>query len=156
MADLPTIVAVEDNPGDILLLQEAFREAGVEMRMLVAENAVQAYNLMKAHISPDLVLIDLNLPVIPGTAVLREVLSHEPWKRPPAVVLSSSQADRDRTAALEIGADEYVVKPSHFDEYVGLAKRLATYLRRRTTGSSGPAKGRVRRLADSGLQPKLA
>lgn len=135
----PRVLIVEDNPGDIHLIKEAFQEARLEAEILVAENAVQAFTYMRdlpEAEAPNLVLIDLNLPIIKGPTVLREVREHRPWKRSRAVVLSSSSAEQEISTCLKLGADEYVVKPTAFEDYVALAQ----YLRRHFDATSPAAR----------------
>jgi CheY-like chemotaxis protein len=80
MGDKPLIVHVEDNPGDAMLVEEALAEAGIEVEVVLAVNAVELYRLMRSLTTkPDLVIIDLNLPVIPGHRVLQEIRHDREW-----------------------------------------------------------------------------
>ncbi len=121
------VLMIDDNPGDINLLREAFAEAGIAADFLVAENAVQAYTLMRDLLesrAPDLILIDINLPIIKGPAILRELSDFRPWRKARRVMLSSSAAPLEIAECLKLGAAEYVVKPSVFEDYIELARRL--------------------------------
>ncbi|MBA3708900.1 MAG: response regulator [Planctomycetes bacterium] len=121
------MLVIDDNPGDVTLLREAFMEVQIPLDLLVAENAVQAYAMMRdipESKAPDIILIDLNLPVIKGQAVLRELSDFHPWRKSRKVVLSSSAASHEIAECLRLGAHEYVVKPTEFDDYIELARRL--------------------------------
>ncbi len=140
MSELRVLV-IDDNPGDVTLLREAFIEVKIPLELLVAENAIQAYAMMRdipESKAPDIILIDLNLPIIKGQAVLRELSDFHPWRKSRKVVLSSSAASHEITECLRLGAHEYVVKPSKFDDYIELARRL---------GSMGPASGSTARFS---------
>ncbi len=126
MSELRVLV-VDDNPGDVLLLKEAFDEAKIPVELLVAENAVQAYAWMRElseSEAPDLILLDLNLPIIKGQAVLRELHDHRPWWKSRTIVLSSSAAKHEISECMMLGATEYVVKPAQFDDYIKLVRHL--------------------------------
>jgi CheY-like chemotaxis protein len=135
MHPAPTILVLEDNPQDVHLLREAFRECALDVRLVVAENAVQAYHYLNhrppyAQLpDPDLVIIDLNLPIIRGDQVLTEIKQGR-WADVPVVMLSSSQRQTEIQACLARGAAEYLVKPPVFDEYLDLVPRLRRYLDR--------------------------
>jgi CheY-like chemotaxis protein len=140
----PVLLHVEDNPLDVELLGEALRELGVPHRHLVAENAIQAYShlrLMTRTCAPSLVVVDLNLPVIHGDTLLRELRSHVPWLGTSLVVLTSSLSPQDHRRALAAGADETMTKPITYEGYLDVARHLATYL--------SPPPTRRRRLTDA-------
>src|SRR5438105_5661420 len=95
------LLLVEDNPGDVRLTVAALRDARIVNRVHVAENGEQALRFLRREGEygraprPDLVLLDLNLPVMPGHEVLRAMKSDESLKRIPVVVISGSNDDRD-------------------------------------------------------------
>lgn len=120
-----SIVLVEDNPADVGLVREALEEHGVEGELLVLNDGEEAIQVieniaaMPAN-SPNLLIVDLNLPKKPGREVLEQV--HLKWRsgRTPIVALSSSDSQRDRDDAFRLGVSRYIRKPSHLDEFVGL------------------------------------
>src|SRR3954470_6172346 len=97
MAAPAHILLVEDNLGDVALIQASFADAGLEARFLIANNAPQAFRLMRAPDvpRPDLIIVDLNLPIIRGHEVLREFKAHRAWTAIPMIVFSSSAMQRD-------------------------------------------------------------
>ena len=105
------MLLVEDNPGDVLMIRQALE--GDSIRVRVAVNGDQAIQTMtSAGFEADLVILDLNLPKISGFSILQRT-------RPtvPVVVFSSRSNPLDRKRSLELGAREFVQKPSDVDEY---------------------------------------
>lgn len=111
------ILLVEDDEGDIELTQEAFRRSKVALKMNVVRDGIEAmtYLRQEEHFqgakSPDLVLLDLNLPRKDGREVLVEMEADEHLKKIPVVVLTTSSADEDVLKSYQIGANAYVTKP---------------------------------------------
>jgi CheY-like chemotaxis protein len=133
----PLIFWVEDNPNDVLLLRQALAEARMDVEIIVPDNAVAAFRFMEGKGSfrhakpvPDLILIDINLPVIKGTVVLEEAHRHPPWKSVPIVVLTSSSNEKELQGCRKLGAVACITKPATFDGYRAVAERLRQYLPR--------------------------
>lgn len=101
-ASLTTIPVVEDNPADARLLEEALREREVPVAVVVAENAVQAYEMLTCRGAwagcpePLAILLDLNLPIFSGFKALQIIRQHAPWKHIPVAVFTSSKSSGDR------------------------------------------------------------
>lgn len=131
---MPHLLHIEDNPGDHELLATALADSGMGITCQRCENAVQAFEVLSrrgvfAQAPPtDLVVVDLQLPIINGLAVLNIITTHEPWRHIRVVVLSSSEQPRDREQALLHGAIAYIVKPRLYDDYLTVVKRLASWL----------------------------
>ena len=122
-ADRPALILiVEDNPGDVRLIQEAFRETQRVHRAVVARDGVEAldYLFRRGEFSsaerPDLILLDLNLPKKGGREVLAEVKSDASLLDIPVVVFSSSSASPDVSGAYKLHANCYVTKPADLEE----------------------------------------
>ena len=117
------ILLVEDNPDDVDLTREAFRELGAVSRLHVVEDGVEAIAFLRHESkyadapTPDLVLLDLNLPKKDGRAVLRDMKSDPRLRHIPVVVLSSSEADRDLIDAYQLQASCFVTKPPDLDAF---------------------------------------
>jgi two-component system, chemotaxis family, response regulator Rcp1 len=146
------VLVVEDNLGDFHLLEQSFAEQAIPVRLHLVENAVRAFTFLSrqrefAHApAPDLILLDLNLPVIQGQKVLDIVRTTAEWRHLPVMVLSSSGRKKDIDDCARLRVEEYLVKPSHYDGYLELAKRIgaccqriALARRRRSTRSLGQA-----------------
>lgn len=116
-ARLAEILLVEDNEGDIELTKEAFEEAKFRNHLHVAEDGDIALNILfkrNGHedaVSPDIVLLDLNLPGTDGREVLEQIKSDPVLKRIPVIVLTSSRADKDIIESYDLHANCYIVKP---------------------------------------------
>lgn len=126
MTPVAKILLVEDNSGDILLIRRALAEHGIEHELHVVQNGEQAIEFLARAgrpgeaPRPDLVLLDLNLPRVDGAEVLLE-LRHDPqWAATPVIVVTSSNAARDRARLTELGISHYFQKPSDLDEFMHL------------------------------------
>jgi CheY-like chemotaxis protein len=133
-ADHPAeVLLVEDNPGDARLTIEAMREAKLSNRVHVVEDGVQAMAFLRregkysAAPRPDLILLDLNLPLKDGREVLAEVKIDPGLKRIPVVVLTTSRADEDVRHAYDLHANCYVTKPADLDQYMLVIKQIDVF-----------------------------
>jgi DNA-binding response OmpR family regulator len=120
-----SILLIEDNLADVGLVREALVEHGVEGELLVigdgdkAFRFVQGLDIQPAN-CPDLVILDLNLPKRSGREVLQAMRQSANCKDTTVVILSSSDAQQDRTDARVLGANLYLQKPSRLEEFLGL------------------------------------
>jgi CheY-like chemotaxis protein len=127
------ILLVEDNPGDVMLAQEAFQEVAVPVTLHVVGDGDQAMRFLHAEapyadrVLPELILLDLKLPGKDGTQVLREIKDDPNLRRIPILVLTTSAARQDILAAYELHANSYLRKPVSFEEFVELARMIAQY-----------------------------
>ena len=125
------MLLVEDNRGDAMLAREAFREAGVDITLDVARDGAQAIAYLEGegdhagHERPDLILLDLNLPVMGGHSVLRAVKADPRWAAIPVVILTTSTAAEDVSVAYALHANSYLRKPIAFDDFVTLARSIS-------------------------------
>jgi CheY-like chemotaxis protein len=124
------ILVVEDNPGDVRLLQETLRDSPHEIRFTVAEDGEVAMDILhrdEDSLTPDLILLDLNLPKKDGREVLSEIMNDPALSRIPVVVLTSSQADKDRMYSEQHHADGYFNKPINASAMNKLVQALTVY-----------------------------
>ena len=118
------VLLVEDDPGDVLMTQEAFADYKIANRLTVVSNGEDAIAYMHKQgqfadvPTPDLVLLDLNLPRRDGREVLHEIKSDPDLRRIPVVVLTTSEAEEDILAAYDLHANAYVRKPVDFEQFV--------------------------------------
>lgn len=127
------ILLVEDNPHDVILTLEAFRAAKVANTVFVVRDGQEAldfvfgtaaYAMRKAERPPRLILLDLNLPKVPGLTVLHR-LKHDPATRAiPVIVLTMSQHSRDIAESRQLGAEAYIVKPVDFQNLSHVTPQL--------------------------------
>lgn len=126
------ILLVEDNPGDVRLLQEAMRDTQIESNLHVVSDGAAALEFVRQQDdyegvpSPDLMLLDLNLPQTDGIDVLCE-LDECGLTYMPVIVLSSSRADEDIRQAYECGANAYLSKPLDPTEFVRLVQSITQF-----------------------------
>jgi CheY-like chemotaxis protein len=126
----PHIMLVEDNPSDVELMRTAFEEIAIAAFYTVYRDGDAAIAGIRAFATrseqPNLVLLDLNLARTSGHAVLVELRLHDRLRHVPVVVFSTSNHPTDRNRCLAAGADDYRVKPPHFDDLITLANDLRT------------------------------
>lgn len=124
------VLLVEDDPGDVLMTQEAFHDYKISNNLNVVTNGEDAISYLRkqgafAHVTtPDLVLLDLNLPRRDGREVLREVKADEALRRIPIVVLTTSDAEDDVLGSYQLHANAYVRKPVDFDQFVAAIRAI--------------------------------
>jgi DNA-binding NarL/FixJ family response regulator len=114
------VLLIEDNAGDTLLIRQILQDQPMAIRTHVARDGDQAlFMLVEGLFQPDLILLDLNLPKVPGTLFLAQ-------SRPtvPVVVFSSSLDQAEIRRALALGAREFVQKPIDLQEYAGEVSRI--------------------------------
>jgi two-component system, chemotaxis family, response regulator Rcp1 len=124
------ILLVEDNPADARMTQEALKAAGVQHRLHVVENGLEAISFLyrtrqfNNAPEPDVVLLDLNIPKLNGHEVLREIKTNDDFKHIPVVVLTCSNAENDSYLSFEANADRYVTKPEGLDAFAEEMKKV--------------------------------
>lgn len=127
------LLLVEDNPSDVMLLTIGLKEARTAYSLQVAADGEEAVRLLgnisspAAHVFPDLILLDLNLPRLSGHEVLARIKADPRLCLIPVVVLTSSQNRDDVLAAYRRGASSYLQKPRTLDETLDLMRTVEHY-----------------------------
>ena len=127
------ILLVEDNPGDVRLTQEAFREGNIKVCLEVARDGVEAISYLRQEapfteaILPDLILLDLNLPKKDGREVLAEIKNDIDLKRIPVVVLTTSNAEADILKSYNLHVNCYINKPVDFDRFFEIVQKIEAF-----------------------------
>jgi CheY-like chemotaxis protein len=127
------ILLVEDNKGDVGLIEEVFEEAKIKNSLHVAEDGEEAMLYLHAEGKfsgsrrPDIILLDLNLPKKDGREVLREIKEDINLKNIPVIILTSSSAENDITRAYELHANAYVTKPLDFDQFIKVVGSIESF-----------------------------
>ncbi len=118
------ILLIEDNPGDVFLTQEAFREGKLAHTLSVAEDGEEAMAFLRKQgvyentQKPDLILLDLNLPKKDGREVLAEVKEDPALQRIPVIVLTTSDLEADVREAYANHANCYLTKPVQMEDFL--------------------------------------
>jgi CheY-like chemotaxis protein len=124
------VLLVEDDPGDVLLIREAFDFNKVHNNLNVVSDGEQALDYLRGagdyagRTRPDLVLLDLNLPRKDGREVLAEVKTDPDLRTIPIVVLTTSEAEEDVLKSYQLHANAYVTKPVDFERFVSIVRQI--------------------------------
>ena len=129
MSEARRVLLVEDDPNDVLLIERAWKKAGLNWALEVAADGEEASQmLMRKADAPGIVLLDLKLPRKSGLELLSWIREQcSPLKRIPVVMLTSSNQAVDINLAYDLGANSYLVKPVKFELLLELVKRLDEY-----------------------------
>jgi len=128
-----TVLLIEDNEGDILLTRKAIGMCNVETDIHVAKNGREGLEFlykMKENVdkpTPDLVLLDLNMPEVNGIEVLKEVKKNSILKKIPVIVLTTSTSDTDIIESYNLNANSYISKPIDFFRFGEAISKLLNY-----------------------------
>jgi two-component system, chemotaxis family, response regulator Rcp1 len=127
------ILLVEDSPGDVRLIREAFKEISLPHRVSVTETGREALQFLRREAGcrdsprPDLVLLDLMLPDLHGLEVLAAIKNDLALRRIPTVVFSSSQRREEVMRAYDLNANSYIAKPANLGEFIRVVKGLEEF-----------------------------
>jgi CheY-like chemotaxis protein len=124
------VLLVEDDPGDVLMTQEALTEHKVRNNLTVVNDGVEALAYLRREgqyagaSRPDLILLDLNLPRKDGREVLAEIKADPELSLIPVVVLTTSGAHDDVVGSYRLHANAYITKPVDFEQFVGVVRQI--------------------------------
>lgn len=127
------ILLVEDSPGEIRLIQEAFKETGFASHLSIVRDGEQAMAFLRKEgiyadsPRPVFILLDLNLPRKSGREVLAEIKAEKTLRQIPVVVLSTSTSEDDVRHAYDLHANCYIAKPLDMDTLMMLRKTLEEF-----------------------------
>ncbi len=127
------VLLVEDSPTDVLITQEALKEAKLLTELHVVEDGVEAIAFLRKEGQyagaprPDLIILDLNLPRKDGREVLADIKNDEKLKVIPVVVMTVSQAEEDILKAYGLHANCYITKPVHFESFVKVVRAIESF-----------------------------
>jgi CheY-like chemotaxis protein len=127
------ILLVEDNKGDIGLIEEIFEEAKTRNNLHIAEDGEEAMLYLHGEGKflgsprPYIILLDLNLPKKDGREVLREIKEDSNLKNIPVVILTTSSAEKDIRRAYDLHANAYITKPLDFDQFIKVVESIESF-----------------------------
>lgn len=132
-ARLAEILLVEDNEGDIELTKEAFEEARFRNNLHVSEDGEEALDYLfkrnghEQALTPDIILLDLNMPGIDGREVLETIKLDGDLRRIPVIILTSSKADKDVIESYNLHANCYIVKPVDAKKFIDVVRHVENF-----------------------------
>jgi chemotaxis family two-component system response regulator Rcp1 len=127
------ILLVEDNEGDIRLTIEAFKEAKIRNHIRVVRDGEEALAYLKKEASyadvetPDIILLDINLPKVDGKEVLNVMKTDPLLKSIPVIMLTTSSAESDVQESYANHANSYVIKPVDLDKFMEVIRSIEEY-----------------------------
>ncbi|MET7470822.1 response regulator [Micromonospora sp. NPDC005686] len=130
------ILVVDDDPGDVLMIEEALADSDVDKVIDVVADGQEAMEFLRRegrHAEaqrPDVILLDLNMPRMDGRQVLGEVKGDESLRTIPIVVLTTSNADTDVVSSYTLQANAYVTKPIDLDDFNDVVRRIDEFFGR--------------------------
>ena len=136
MKSAHAILLVEDNPADVKITQRALKESGLGVELIVVRDGQEAVDYLlrqgthagtECWRSPDLILLDLNLPKLSGHEVLLRLRGTPRLKAVPVVVLTTSRRQEDVAAMYASGANTYIEKPEDFQRFVEVLQTIHRY-----------------------------
>ena len=124
-----TILLAEDNPGDVFLVRRALEKHGLQdVELVVVEDGQAAFRYIEAVdaddslFSPDLAMLDLNLPRATGSRILIRIRESRRCSAIPIIIVTSSDSPLDRAAAAQLGATNYFQKPGDLAGFMQLGR----------------------------------
>ena len=124
------VLLVEDNPADVRLTQEAFKEGRVTNHLNVVSDGVEAMDFLRRGgnyadaARPDLIFLDLNLPRKDGREVLTEIKTDPRLKTIPVIILSTSGSAADINRSYQLNANCYITKPVDLDQFLNVVRSI--------------------------------
>jgi CheY-like chemotaxis protein len=131
----PCVLMIDDNPADCRLVKEMFVESRSEIDFRSVPDGPSAFDFLskkRTHAgapTPDLIVVDLNLPILGGKKILNLVKTHPDWRAIPVVVLSASTDPADIAECRELGAERYFTKPASVEDYLRVISEIDQLMR---------------------------
>src|SRR5262249_21247731 len=128
------IVLIEDNPADVYLFRQALQNAGLNFELTLIQDGEAALAFAQSHPNysaigtPDLLVLDLNLPKIGGLEILEVVRRNPNLAHVPVAVMTSSAASQDHERCSDLGVNRYIVKPLELEEFLKIGEIVKTLL----------------------------
>ncbi len=112
------IIIAEDDEEDVDLFKDVLKDLAVDVHLQVAANGVELIKMLEdAEVSPELIFLDLNMPLKNGMLCLEEIRLNQHWKNIKVIILSTSSHQDQIKAAYDKGADYYMVKLSNYNDF---------------------------------------
>ncbi len=132
MPDKPHLLMVDDSEGDLILVRIALENAGIKVEFDTAPDGLFGQDHLKQLVEagsplPKVVLLDLNMPRMDGRQLLKWIRSSKALRAMPVIMFTSSNDAKERTDCMGMGATDYWVKQTTFEDYSRLVARLVVY-----------------------------
>lgn len=127
------ILLVEDSPTDVVLTREGFQRSKLLINLHHVENGELCMRFLRHESpyedspTPDLILLDLNMPVMDGREVLAEVVADEQLRHLPIVVLTTAEEHQEIMTVYKLRASSYIKKPVNFHEFQRVVQGIGDY-----------------------------
>ena len=127
------ILHIDDSEGDIMLMQHAFEEANFSHSLTIAKNGYEALLYLhkivvnKDCLDPDLILLDINMPLMDGYEVLDTIKNDDKTKHIPVIMFTTSSSEKDILKSYQKHVNRYVVKPENLDDLTDVAKSIQDF-----------------------------
>jgi two-component system response regulator len=127
------VLLVEDNPGDAELTRQSLASSRLAISLVTLDDGEKALRYLRKEApyqkaeTPDLVLLDLNLPKLSGGELLREIKTDRQLKALPVIVLTSSEEETEISKCYDEGANCYIVKPVDFSSFLKVVSLIETF-----------------------------
>ena len=130
---LRSVLVVDDNPDDFELTRLAFAENGCEARLICTRNGQECMDYLRrqgpyaGESMPDMVLLDINMPVIDGFEIMTRIAADASLRHLPVIILTTSDAEEDILRMYGLRCNAYVVKPANFNDFARIVRSLIDF-----------------------------
>lgn len=127
------VLIIEDNQGDIDITRDVFEETETKCNLNFVYTGEEALEFLRRKgeypnaPTPDIILLDLNLPGYSGREIIEKIKNDDAFKKIPVIVMTSSESQRDVYDAYSLHANCYIVKPIEMNEYVKIIKAIESF-----------------------------
>ena len=124
---IATVLLVEDSPSDRILVKRAIEDSNIRCTLVCVDNGHEAMQLLQAQDPyqnkeefpfPDIILLDMNMPIMDGKQTLKAIRANEHFKHIPIVMLTTSSSDKDIIESYRLGVNAYLTKPVEEQNFV--------------------------------------
>lgn len=129
------VLVCEDNPADVILVEEALRASGLSYELQISHSGEEARALIQslgtAISGPDVILMDLNLPPVEGRDLIRVLRENDACAETPVMVLTSSASPRDEQSLRALGVNRCIKKPTNLQDFLQIGNQVRELLEAR-------------------------